>query len=271
MWIMTARKMEAVLTAKAELDFVAAERVFPGSAVRRFGRVVATRLPALPDLIPYNKARAYSPDDQHAFVDIAAYYAETGQRPSVEVWAEDATADLHLALLAHGLAPSAPTVTLHAHLSEAATEPAPHVDVREIGRDDPRYLSVLLSGYGAPPDDADLRRMIAIEHQTPGLRRYLATIDGEPAAAAALFTHNNVSLFAGAATLPRFRHRGCQTALITRRLLDAASDSDTAVATAAFASPSHSNLARLGFQITHTRTVWVQPTGPQQPVDSRRR
>jgi hypothetical protein len=56
--------------------------------------------------------------------------------------------------------------------------------------------------------------------------------------------------------LPRFRHRGCQTALITRRLADASADSDTAVATASFASVSHGNLARLGFQITHTRTVW---------------
>lgn len=256
MWIATARRVEAVLTAKAELDYRAAEQVFPGSAIRRFGRVVATRLPALPEATPYNKARGYSADDRHAFGDIVAFYAETGQRASVEVWAEDATGDLHLALLAEGLAPRAPTVTLHVRLSGTATEPAAGVEVLEIDRNDTRYLDVLLGGYGVGLDGGDLRRMIAIEHETPGLRRYLATVDGEPAAAAAMFTHDGTSLFAGAATLPRIRHRGCQTALITRRLADASACGDTAVATAAFASPSHSNLARLGFQVTHTRTVW---------------
>lgn len=256
MCVATARRVEAVLTAKVELDYRAAEQVFPGSATRRFGRVVATRLPALPEALPYNKARGYSSDDRHAFGDIVAFYAETGQRASVEVWAEDATGDLHRALRAEGLAPSRPTVALHAHLSGTASEPAAGVEVMEIDRSGTRYLDVLLGGYGVGPDAGDLRRMIAIEHETPGLRRYVATVDGEPAAAAALFTSDGTSLFAGAATLPRFRHRGCQTALITRRLADASASSDTAVATAALASPSHGNLASLGFQVTHTRTVW---------------
>lgn len=251
----TAQRAEAIITAKAELDFRAAKAIFPGADLRRFGRVVATRLPALRDHVPYNKARGFSADDEHAFDDIAAFYAETGQRASVEVWAGDATEDLHRGLLTAGLAPTAPTVTLHARLAGPRGAPTPDIQVRHLESHDARYLDVLLRGYGVDPEAEPLRRMLTIEHDSR-LRRYLALVDGEPVAAAALFTLDGTSLFAGAATLPNFRHRGCQTALIARRLADASADSNMAVATAAFASPSHDNLTRHGFEITHTRTVW---------------
>ncbi|HEY9473245.1 MAG TPA: GNAT family N-acetyltransferase, partial [Mycobacteriales bacterium] len=132
----------------------------------------------------------------------------------------------------------------------------PGVQVRELDRGHGGYLDVLLDGYEVDSGAQEFRRMLAVEHATPGLRHYLATVDGRPAAAAALFTAQGTSLLAGAATLPGFRGRGCQTALIARRLADAAASSDLTVVTAAFASASHDNLARQGFQITHTRMVW---------------
>lgn len=254
--IALASRVEAVLAAKVEFDFRVAERVFPGSAVRRFGPVVATRLPALAGAVPYNKARGYGAEGGPALAEIAAFYEQTGQRPSVEVWSEHASDELHRALLAEGLAPGAPTVALHLAPVGTAGEPAAGVAVAEVGPEHPRYLAVLLGGYGLGPDAPDLRRMAAIEHEIPGLRRYVATADGEPAAAAALFTRDGASILAGAATLPPRRGRGCQTALITRRLADATTDSDIVVVTAALGSPSHANLTRLGFRITHTRTAW---------------
>ncbi|WP_143653371.1 hypothetical protein [Streptosporangium subroseum] len=52
------------------------------------------------------------------------------------------------------------------------------------------------------------------------------------------------------------RNRGCQSALIQQRLHDAADTSPYVVVTTAFGSPSQANLQRLGFTITHTRTLW---------------
>ena len=249
-------RAEAILAAKLELDFRAAERVFPGAAVRRFGPVIATRLPALADAVPYNRARGYGAEGGPDSDDLVSFYGETGQRPAVEVWAEHASEDLHRALSAEGLIPSPSTVALHLDLGGRADEPVPGVATAEVERDDPRYLDTLLGGYGVGPDARDLRRMWVIEHETAGLRRYLVTVDGEPAAAAGLFIRDGASILAGAATLPRFRGRGCQTALITRRVADATADSDLVVVTAALGSSSHANLLRLGFQLTHTRTTW---------------
>jgi hypothetical protein len=96
--------------------------------------------------------------------------------------------------------------------------------------------------------------MMAIEHRSPGLRRYLAYVDDQPAAAAALYTTPRNAYFAGAATIPAMRNRGCQSALIRRRLRDATAGQ--VVVTTAFGSPSQANLQRLGFTIEHTRTLW---------------
>jgi len=254
MWRDLARRAEAVITVKAERDFAAIADAFPGAALRRFGAVAATRLPALPQFVPYNKARGFRAEDRALLKEILEFYAEAAVRPAVEVWAGDATTELHRTLLDAGLAPATPTVTLHARPSSDQT--APLVEVQEVGLDDERYRAVVLGGYETPASEVAFRRALAIEHATPGLRRYIALVDGHPAAAGSLFAHEGVSYFAGAATLPEFRRRGCQSALIDRRLADAAEHSDLAVVTAAFASPSHDNLARHGFAMTHTRTVW---------------
>ena len=256
MWTAMARRAEAVISAKAEIDYRSVNMAFPGAGIRRFGRVVATRIPALPDHVPYNKARGFSEEDKRAFDDVRGFFVEVGVSTSVEVWAEDATENLHRVLLGAGLTPAAPTVTLHTRPGGMPAGETPEVQVQELDQGHGEYLDVLLDGYGVDSSAQRFRRMLAVEHATPGLRRYLATVDGSPAAAAALFVAGDTSLLAGAATLPGFRGRGCQTALIARRLADAAACSDLTVVTAAFASASHGNLARQGFQITHTRTVW---------------
>lgn len=254
MWRDLVQRAEAVITHKAELDFKAAADVDSGATFRRFGAAAATRLAALPKFAQYNKVRGYRAADRRLLEEVLEFYADPGLLPAVEVWAGDATTELHRMLLDAGLMPSAPSVTLHTRPSpEAAASP---VAVEEVGLDDERYLEVLYGGYETPASKVVFRRMLAIEHSTPGLRRYVALVDGQSAAAGSLFTHDNVSYFAGAATLPHFRKRGCQAALINRRLADAAEVSDLVVVTAACASPSHDNLARHGFGLTHTRTVW---------------
>jgi hypothetical protein len=98
--------------------------------------------------------------------------------------------------------------------------------------------------------------MMAIEHRSPRLRRYLAYASGRPAAAGGLYAAGRQCYLAGAATVPGLRGRGCQGALIRRRLRDAAAVADQVVVTTAFGSPSQANLERLGFAVVHTRTLW---------------
>ena len=86
-----------------------------------------------------------------------------------------------------------------------------------------------------------------------GWSHYLACDGPRAVASAALHVHEGVGYLGPAVTLPGWRGRGAQSALIARRLRDAASAGcrlavvDTAEPTAERPSASYRNLRRLGF------------------------
>lgn len=91
----------------------------------------------------------------------------------------------------------------------------------------------------------------------PDLRRFLAEVDGEPAATGVVSLHQGVALLSGAATLPAFRRRGAQAALLAARLRYAAEQGcDLAMMVAEAGSGSQRNAERRGFRVAYTRTKW---------------
>ena len=95
------------------------------------------------------------------------------------------------------------------------------------------------------------------QHPRPGWRLYIATVDGTPAAFAALFVRDGVGSLAGAATVPALRGRGCQTALLHRRIADADDDGCDLIASQATpGSVSQRNMERAGLRIAYTKAIW---------------
>jgi GNAT superfamily N-acetyltransferase len=95
--------------------------------------------------------------------------------------------------------------------------------------------------------------------RTSGFRRYVARIDGHAAGAASLRIDGDIAQLAGAATLPAFRRRGVQTALLRTRLEDARDAGCTlAVVTTQPGSTSQANSQRRGFALLYTRAVLVR-------------
>jgi GNAT superfamily N-acetyltransferase len=83
---------------------------------------------------------------------------------------------------------------------------------------------------------------------------YLARVDGAVAGGATLAVREGVAGLFGASTLPAFRNRGVQTALLKQRLARAAEQNcDLAVCLAAPGSSSQRNVVRLGFSVLYTR------------------
>ena len=94
---------------------------------------------------------------------------------------------------------------------------------------------------------------------------FLAEIDGEPAAAGALSIHEGVALFAGASTVPAFRRRGLQAALLQARMRHGAERGcDLAMMVAEAGSGSQRNAERQGFRIAYTRTKWQLASAPSR-------
>ena len=248
---------ETVISRKLSEDFSrAAAHPGLGAAQARFGDTAATRLAAAPGHAAYNKARGFGVADSGRLAEIVAFFDRAGVPPVIEVWAGDAGADLGLSLARAGFYAAEVNATLAA--APGAPEAESEVEVRELpaGADDTVYLDTLFEGYGLGGDEQRVSRaMMAIEHRTPGLRRYLAYAGGRPATAGGLYVAGGQAYLAGAATVPGLRGRGGQGALIARRRRDAAAVAGQVVVTTAFGSPSQANLERAGFGIVHTRAL----------------
>lgn len=144
------------------------------------------------------------------------------------------------------------------------------IDVRrcEAGEID-RWVGVLVNGILAPDtgglpshesfERAGIETSLRASWSIPDFSHYLAFRSGEPVGAASMRTHEGVCHFCGAATLPEYRRRGVQTALLNARLRDAGkSGCDLGVVTTQPGSKSHQNVQRRGFEILYTRAVFTK-------------
>jgi hypothetical protein len=99
-----------------------------------------------------------------------------------------------------------------------------------------------------------------------GWRCYAARIDGEPQACAAMHIHDGIAEFGIAATLEPARGRGCQLALLHRRILDAIDASchtlfvETGERVPDRPSASYRNILRAGFEEAYLRPNWRRGT-----------
>lgn len=131
------------------------------------------------------------------------------------------------------------------------------------------WSNVVLRGFfdeeGSPP--IELAEVMTALTSAPGSSAWLATIDEGgapiPAAGASLLVHGRLGLFAGDATLPRYRGRGAQTRLILARLsASIAADCDLAAVCVNPGSASQRNYERHGFRLVHARTLMVRDPSP---------
>ena len=97
-----------------------------------------------------------------------------------------------------------------------------------------------------------------------GFRRYLARLGGDPAGGGNLRLCDGVAQLCGAATLPTFRRRGIQTAMLFTRLQDAGdAGCDIAVVTTEPGSKSQQNVQRSGFGLLYSRAVLIKAPPPR--------
>ena len=104
------------------------------------------------------------------------------------------------------------------------------------------------------PVTKEILNVMKLFGQGPTTECYLALVDGKPAAGATLAMREGVAGLFGASTLPEFRNRGLQTALLQMRLERARlAGCDLAVSIARPGSASERNIARHGLQTLYTR------------------
>ena len=111
-----------------------------------------------------------------------------------------------------------------------------------------------------PVTQAILDVMEGFCHRSGPCSFFLAFVDGEPAGGGVVSAYKGVGGLFGASTLPAFRRRGVQAALLNARLAWARNHGCDLVASIAQpGSASHRNIERFGFRVAYTRTKLVRP------------
>ncbi|MES1176635.1 MAG: GNAT family N-acetyltransferase [Myxococcales bacterium] len=207
----------------------------------------------------------------HELERAEAEFSARGARLQAEV-STLADAELHGVLCARGYVPSGfENVLGHPLLESALTRPAaPEIAVSAVAPHEHGLFAELMVAAVATPDiggvggDATppselIRHWVLAMLALPDVHGYLARIDGAVAGAASMCLDDEVAQFTGAGTLPEFRRRGVQSALLTARLAAAArAKCQVAVVTTQPASKSQQNVQLAGFGLLYARQLLVK-------------
>lgn len=139
--------------------------------------------------------------------------------------------------------------------------PAPAgIEVVELGAaDEEPFGTIAALGFGMPAWAADF---FAHLPGREGWRCYVARVEGEAQACAAMLIEDGIAEFGIAATLEEARGRGCQTALLRRRIDDAATAGchtlfvETGERVPDRPSGSYRNILKAGFEEAYLRPNW---------------
>ena len=236
---------------------VPASNAAPGAVtVKQFGRTIATKARGGR---PSNKVFCFGHDDVSKLDDILAFYATDGLEPTFYVMSAGFTRQVSAALTAVGFTQCEFEQAILYGLPSNELSLAPrHITIERVTSDSLEdYICTLADGFEMPPEWRDAGMDEARRTFTADEHRFLARVDGEPAAVATLRTREGVASLGGGATIPRLRGKGCHLALVRHRLDVAYMLGCTLVIGAAnFGSGSFRNQQRAGLRLAYIESGW---------------
>lgn len=214
----------------------------------------------------YNRILGLAEEHHYLVDDALAFFSERRTPCRIDLSPASSGPRLLESLNNHGLRPVEFQSNLYA---DPASLRMPHlppgVSVREVRPDELGFFCGLFErayyGHRAPRVLARFRAAsIRARATRPGWRFYLAFVDGVPAGGGTLYLRDGVATLAGGATIYTMRGRGCQKALLLRRMLDAETLGARLVVSRCVAgSVSQHNMQKLGLRLAYTKAIWQHP------------
>ena len=140
--------------------------------------------------------------------------------------------------------------------------PSALVIAAAAAKDSATFGAVIAGGFGMPPAMAAWMSAL-VGH--PDWRCYIAYDSGVAIGGAAMYLRGAAGWLGAGATLPEARRRGAQSALLARRIADAANagarvlTTETGKPLPGEQHPSYANILRAGFAVAYERANWTFP------------
>ncbi|MDX6282251.1 MAG: hypothetical protein QOH03_3322 [Kribbellaceae bacterium] len=241
-----------------------------GITGRRFGRGVAISVREDPSQF-WSKAQAFgrdgTPVSRELIGEVVEFYREAGTPaanfhlpPDVlpRDW-DEIRAEYGLeagGTIVKLVRDDSPLVAAETSLRIGPVDPADSDSVRA-------WVETQMIGFGMPDKDGLLRRMLGALCDVPDFQPYAAWDGDKLVATAGLYVEGELGECVSAATLPEYRGRGAQSALIGLRVQDALEAgckwvaTETAKPAEGQHNPSLDNMRRAGFKDLYDRQSWI--------------
>jgi GNAT superfamily N-acetyltransferase len=147
--------------------------------------------------------------------------------------------------------------------------PKSDVRVRRPASDEAESYSLLVcrSFFENTEISPEFLALFTSTYYAAGAFFFIAEVEGVPAGGGMMSIHQGVASLGGTGTLPEFRNRGVQKALLLARLAHAAeSGCDLAMVATMPGSGSQRNVERQGFRVVYTRTKFLRESSSITPV-----
>ncbi|WP_338551429.1 GNAT family N-acetyltransferase [Paenibacillus sp. KS-LC4] len=236
-----------------------------GIALQRFGPAVAIASREMP-WPQFNTVKGFGRASAAQLDEVLNWYKEQGGSPQFEIVPSRIDGDTLLALAQKGYYQSGFHASLAGNIAQQAgmtlEEGQTGIVVRRLGEHEvDLYAELHALGSGLPIAGknhiADNNRML---FNREGWQFYAAEIDRIAVGVGVMHIHEHIASLTFAATLPEYRKRGVQAALIAARLLAAAQAGCTLmVGQASYCSSSQRNMERAGMSLCYTRSTWSKP------------
>jgi GNAT superfamily N-acetyltransferase len=267
--------VEADAWAQLQLALPEDFRTRMGIAVHRYGRAVALVTGGSAE-IAVNRViglGVLTPVTPELLETLIRQYSSAGvKRFLVQMNPDAVTAQIDGWLLERGFVSKPGLAKLYRTTADAGSLPlATSIRVVEIDEGDAETFAGLVAGPLRVPEEMQPGIRSTIGHDR---WRYYLALEGEgeregerPIAGAALYAGEDVGWCGLAATVEEHRGQGAQTALLVRRIQDAAASgcrwvmAETMVEKPDRPNPSMRNMRRLGFEVLHQRRNYLYEPG----------
>lgn len=229
-----------------------------GIEIEQFGDATAFSIRGWPDFWYGNRVVGLGPADENELEKIVGFFGDLPFR--LEIIPGQLSWSLATRLHRLGFCQGSFSAALYGPPQPNLLQPVSPVHVREVEPDEIElFLDLYQAGFELPPLSHQDKTIVRfwLERAAAYLNLYLATVAGIPAGVAILYMKDELGLLADAATLAEFRSKGCQTALLYQRVVDAARKGcEILTSFVEFGSTSHRNVARAGLNVAYTKAMW---------------
>lgn len=231
-----------------------------GVEMKKFGSATAFSCKKIPGPA-FNTVKGLNSEDDGYLEEILDFYRQKEIPLRFELTPAHTTTELLHQLHRLGFYQSDFHSTLYMPISEVSAPADDSLSIRKMEKHEAStYADIYVQGFKMPvflKDGVAQNNEVLFDQDQWTF--YIASVDSEPAGIGVVFIEGRIATLAAAATLPSFRNRGIQRALIQQRIYQAyREECNLVVGQAKFGSVSQNNMERTGMRIGYTKAIWVK-------------